>query len=98
MSTVPEGAQMSTVPEARKTSTVPEARKTSTVPEARQVNTVAPGAEPGPDGLPRCPLEPGQPRVSSPITMKSGAVRSATTTGMFERLSLEGVPVRTVPG
>jgi DNA-3-methyladenine glycosylase I len=52
------------------------------------VNTVAPGAEPGPDGLPRCPWSLGSPEYLTYHDEEWGRpVRDDT--GMFERLSLE---------
>jgi DNA-3-methyladenine glycosylase I len=52
------------------------------------VNTVAPGAEPGPDGLPRCPWSLGSPEYLTYHDVEWGRpVRDDT--GMFERLSLE---------
>jgi len=52
------------------------------------VNTVAPGAEPGPDGLPRCPWSLGSPEFLTYHDEEWGRpVRDDT--GMFERLSLE---------
>ena len=52
------------------------------------MNTVAPGAEPGPDGLPRCPWSLGSPEYLTYHDEEWGRpVRDDT--GMFERLSLE---------
>jgi len=52
------------------------------------VKTVAPGAEPGPDGLPRCPWSLGSPEFLTYHDEEWGRpVRDDT--GMFERLSLE---------
>ena len=52
------------------------------------MSTVAPGAEPGPDGLPRCPWSLGSPEYLTYHDEEWGRpVRDDT--GMFERLSLE---------
>ena len=52
------------------------------------MKTVAPGAEPGPDGLPRCPWSLGSPEFLTYHDEEWGRpVRDDT--GMFERLSLE---------
>jgi DNA-3-methyladenine glycosylase I len=52
------------------------------------MSTVAPGAEPGPDGLPRCPWSLGSPEYL-PYHDEEWGRPVRDDTGMFERLSLE---------